>query len=295
MRLSILTAGVLFVNTLVKAQESNIETDPESIAVASSNEDDVEFSLDEEEDETPLDLISSKQEGDVEELSNQSVYDDFIDAQENFQKEEEEEGLPLQEDQTTGHRKSVNYTIDFSIFESKEGDGVQVPYEVKFDTITHINYTFVNNEDHNTTLIGLTGYVIDAATQETVANLTQGRLNPVLVQPGANISFSQEFKLDIEEGFYYISPVIHAFIDGADQPMGVSVPPKAIDLLPGKMSFFNASFLSIVMTCGIMALSTYRSYQKANVNSGKNKPELKKLAKTAKINKDEWVPKEYKK
>ena len=70
MRLSILTAGVLFVNTLVKAQESNIETDPESIAVASSNEDDVEFSLDEEEDETPLDLISSKQEGDVEELSN---------------------------------------------------------------------------------------------------------------------------------------------------------------------------------------------------------------------------------
>ena len=144
-------------------------------------------------------------------------------------------------------------------------------------------------------MIGLTGYVIDPATQETVANLTQGRLNPVLVQPGANISFSQEFKLDIEEGFYYISPVIHAFIDGADQPMGVSVPPKAIDLLPGKMSFFNASFLSIVMTCGIMALSTYRSYQKANVNSGKNKPELKKLAKTAKINKDEWVPKEYKK
>lgn len=288
MQLSVLFACTLLINTLVKAQDVNVNSDSGSVDEVNLYEEDVDFSP-EEEDEAPLNLQAPKIEEALNENLNQAVFEDLLDVP------VQEEGIAVENDQVSGPRKSVNYTIDFTVFESTEGDGIEVPFIVEFDEVTHLNYTFVNNEDHNVTLIGLSGYVVDVDTQERLANLTDGRLGPALVQPGANLSFSHPFQLNIEEGYYYLSPILHVVIDGAEQPIGVTVPQKVIDLLPGPVSFFNMNFLSIVLTCGIMCLTTYSSYKKANAKTNNNKQELKKLAKTAKIDKDEWVPKEYKK
>lgn len=290
MQLPILVACTLLINTLTRAQDVNVNSDSVSIDEINSYEDDEVFSPEEEEEEAPLNLHAPKNQEAENKNSNQAVYDDLLDIP-----AAEKEGISAANEIIGGQRKSVNYTIDFTVFDSTEGDGVEVPFIVEFDEVTYLNYTFVNNEDHNTTLIGLTGHVVDVETQETVANLTDGRLGPALVQPGANLTFSHPFQLNIAEGYYYLSPIVHVVIDGADQPIGVSVPQKVIDLQPGPVSFFSMSFLSILLTCGIMGLTTYNTYKKANAKNNNNKPELKKLAKTAKIDKNEWVPKEYKK
>ncbi|XBW38527.1 hypothetical protein QEN19_004116 [Hanseniaspora menglaensis] len=302
MKVSLLTTTALFMAAFASAQDINGNTEIKTPTVGIDetatneqdfvetrlNEEDVEFDL--EEEDNVVESVAADEKI-TEETEEQDVYNNLLD----LSNVEKEEGLPVETEQLNNTPKSVNYTIDFSIFESPEGDGLQIPYIVEYNETTYINYTFVNNEEHNTTVIGLTGYVLDIDSQETVANLTHGRLNPTLVQPGQKITFDQPFSLSIEDGYYYISPIVHVMIDSSDNPIGVTATPRVIDLQPAPVGFFNASFLSIIATCVVMALTTYHNYQKTTKKSGFNKPELKKLAKTVKIDKDEWVPKEYKK
>lgn len=191
-------------------------------------------------------------------------------------------------------QKPVNFSIDFSVF-GNNGDGVQTPFLIENNELTYINYTFTNYEDFNTSVLGIAGSIMSAETQETVGNITEARLGPLLVQSGQNVSFSQSINIALDEGYYYIAPIVQVIMGDSESTVGVSVQPKVFDMLPGPVSFFNASFLSILLTCGLLAYSTYKTYQKTNKNDGAEKKKLKKLAKNAKIDANEWTPKEYKK
>ena len=204
------------------------------------------------------------------------------------------EGIKLSEE-TERQQKPVNFSIDYSIFGDEKGDGVQAPFLIEHNELTYINYTFHNYEEFNASIMGIAGSIISAETQETVGNITEARLGPLLVQSGQNVSFSQSISIALEEGYYYIAPVIQVTMGDNESTVGVSVQPKVFDMLPGPVSFFNGSFLSILLTCGLLSYSTYRTYKKTNRNNGAEKKKLKELAKNAKINADDWTPKEYKK
>ncbi|KAL6936531.1 uncharacterized protein HGUI_00562 [Hanseniaspora guilliermondii] len=243
--------------------------------------------------EEPIDddlIVDTEEEAAIEEAL-QPVLDKKDDSNDFFNIGE---GIKLNEE-TERQQKPVNFSIDYSIFGDVKGDGVNVPFLIENNELTYINYTFHNYEEFNASILGIAGSIVKAETQETVGNITEARLGPLLVQSGQNISFSQSINIALEEGYYYIAPVIQVIMGDNETPVGVSVQPKVFDMLPGPVSFFNASFLSILLTCGLLSYSTYRTYKKTSRNDGAEKKKLKKLAKNAKINADDWTPKEYKK
>lgn len=204
------------------------------------------------------------------------------------------EGIKIN-DQAEQQQKPVNFSVDFSIFGDDKGDGFRTPFLIENNELTYINYTFVNNEDFNTSILAIAGTIMNAETQENVGNITEARLGPLLVQSGQNITFSQGINIALDEGYYYIAPVIQVIMGDSESPVGVSVQPKVFDMLPGPVSFFNASFLSILLTCGLLSYSTYRTYKKTSNNDGLRKKQLKESAKNANIDASKWLPKEHKK
>ncbi|CCH40921.1 putative secreted protein [Wickerhamomyces ciferrii] len=78
-----------------------------------------------------------------------------------------------------------------------------------------LNYTFTNHEDSEVTLVGLGGQFTNPANGQTVANITDAKLGPLIVPSGESQVFTQRLGINLPETNYLLVPGIYIVKDNS--------------------------------------------------------------------------------
>lgn len=202
---------------------------------------------------------------------------------------------------------SIGLNITYNIEdrpESLEETGMPISFDQ--DETVMLNYTVVNNEDSDFSVIGVSGNILSYPSGELVTKISFGEMDNLYAKPNDILRFRQKVVIDLEPGLYYLFPLVHVTNETAvaiverdstrlededvnPKPMSVAATPTILSIEEPLMSIFNPQFLSIQLL-GLVAIGGI-SYYYLN----KNKSTSKKNQKSEKKDPKEWLPEQYKK
>ncbi|AMD20743.1 HDL001Cp [Eremothecium sinecaudum] len=149
----------------------------------------------------------------------------------------------------------AQFQIEYVIAE-KPGFDYNTVTEFEKNENATLKFTFTNNEEVNVTVIGIGGAIIDANSQQAVANITEVNIGQLHVEVNGTIRFNQILNLALAEGDYYLLPNI--FVVKEDELMRVATGPSVIKINPPPMSFFNPKFLAVQLAIwSVIGVSSY--------------------------------------
>ncbi|CCD22980.1 Irc22p NDAI_0A08270 [Naumovozyma dairenensis CBS 421] len=236
-------------------------------------------------------------------LSVAQDVEDAIDPSDIILDNEKQEVVPPSQQNT------INLNITYEINERLDADKSEF-LEFYNDELATLNYTFVNNEDRNITIMGIGGHILSMPNGEMAANITVGKVGPILVGINETARFQQQLQFHLDEGQYYLIPIVHITDDditkielGEEVPtMKVTVPPSFVQIVEPPLPFFSFEFLSVeLFLVAIIGGASYYYfvYRPNTITQDLKKKNKKKAAKTvagsSEEDKSEWLPEQYKK
>lgn len=189
---------------------------------------------------------------------------------------------------------TANFNITYDILDRDDFDPNKF-LEVDTDETLLLNYTFVNHEDYNVSVIGVSGEIISQETGQLISKISFGELDDLFAQKNETLNFIQKVKFTIAAGNYFLFPMVHTVNETAKldetvdevKPTSVAVNPVLINMQEPLMSMFNPQFLSIqIIFLAVIGFFSYRYMEKKEAE----KPVEKKP-----VDPKDWLPEQYKK
>ena len=218
--------------------------------------------------------------------------------------EEQEEPVPTEKPYT-----SINLDIVYNI-EDREAPATPTdPISFDQNEVVMLNYTLVNNEDCDISIVGVSGEILSYPSGESVTKISFGEMENLYAKPNETLQFRQKIVINLEPGMYYLFPMIHVTNETAaaivkenpdlaeiedieDKKKNVVVNSTILNIEEPLMSIFNPQFLSIQLI--ILVIAGGLSYFYLNKN-GKLNTEKNNFKNTGKRDPMEWLPEQYKK
>lgn len=220
--------------------------------------------------------------------------------------EEEQDGsIPLER-----RLPSIKLNITYNI-EDKETPSDSI-YPISFDQDEEImlNYTLVNNENCNISVLGVSGSILTYPEGEVVTDITFGEMEDLHAHPNETINFRQKVLIDLEPGLYYLFPMVQVTNETAvsivnedpdiveiedidTSPKNVAAEPTFLSIEEPLMSVFNPQFLSIqFIFLGIVGVLSYFYLKRTGKLNNNNNNSRRN---NGKRDPKEWLPEQYKK
>lgn len=195
---------------------------------------------------------------------------------------------------TDSNIPTANFNITYNLLDRDDYEENKF-LSVDMDETILLNYTFVNHENYNVSVIGVSGEIISQETGQQVSKISFGELDDLFAQKNETLNFIQKVKFNIAAGQYFLFPMVHTVNETAKldetveevKPTTVAVNPTLINMQEPLMSIFNPQFLSIqVMFLAVVGFFSYRYM---------NKMENEKTEKQKPVNPKDWLPEQYRK
>ncbi|RLV90621.1 Increased recombination centers protein 22 [Spathaspora sp. JA1] len=142
--------------------------------------------------------------------------------------------------ETTSEPKPIGILVGYSIVGSPDIKAGDVATWVNEDTVV-LNYQIQNNEEEDITIIGVTGSYRDPISGEVKTNLTHGRVDSLIIEPGTSGSFEQEIPVNLIPGNYQLVPQIFVAHEGQVKVLSVRSQLLTVDDKP--ISIFDPRLL----------------------------------------------------
>ena len=221
--------------------------------------------------------------------------------------EEQEEPAPVEKP-----FPSINLDITYNI-EDREAPATPTdPVSFDQNEVVMLNYTLVNNEDCDISVMGVSGEILSYPSGEAVTKISFGEMEDLYAKPNETLQFRQKVLINLEPGMYYLFPMIHitnetavsitkddpalAEIEDVDTtPKNVAAKPTVLNIEDPLMSIFNPQFLSVqfIILATVGGLSYFYLNKNGKLNNKKNNLQTSKNI--GKRDPTEWLPEQYKK
>ncbi|CCF60659.1 hypothetical protein KAFR_0L00520 [Kazachstania africana CBS 2517] len=204
-------------------------------------------------------------------------------------------------------QEAPNRTIDLDIkYEILEKPDADLTNFVEFEDndVFTLNYTLTNREqDHNISIHAVSGSILALPEGRIVANVSKGDFEPaIFAAVNSTVTFQQKVEFVLNEGNYYLFPVLHALRHNVTQndtdveiaePITVGSTPLLFSIAAPPMSFFNLQFLSIPILMSVLLGGLTYFGTKSGSSSTKRSASSKKTGTPSST--QEWLPEQYKK
>ncbi|KAH3682692.1 hypothetical protein WICPIJ_006355 [Wickerhamomyces pijperi] len=193
----------------------------------------------------------------------------------------------------------MRYLIDYNIIDFPKDQPVSL---YNGDEIT-VNYTFANHEDYEISVVGVGGQFLDPYTGEAKANITDARLGPLAIAPGAEINFQQRIGINLAPNNYVMVPGLYILRDTSLALIGTKttlaiVTDRPISLFNPQLLVLELLFLAFIGAAGYFGYEYFTKASTAAPKLSKKQAKLNASASAAKstgtVN-SEWLPDNLKK
>ncbi|EGW32823.1 uncharacterized protein SPAPADRAFT_60166 [Spathaspora passalidarum NRRL Y-27907] len=138
--------------------------------------------------------------------------------------------------ETTSEPNAIGILADYHIVQTPNIKSNDVANWINDETVT-ISYQIQNNEAEEITLIGVTGSYRDPTTGEIASNLTNARIDALVIEPGTSGSFEQDIAVNLIPGNYLLVPQI--FLAHENQVKVLTVRGQLLTIDDAPISIFD--------------------------------------------------------
>lgn len=190
----------------------------------------------------------------------------------------------------------LRYLIDYK-FVGREDVG-EVLSIFNGDEIT-LNYTFANHEDQEISIVGVGGQFLDPMTGENKANITDARLGPLTIVPGAEVNFQQRISINLSPNNYVLVPGLYILQDTSLALIGTKttlaiISDRPVSLLNPQFLVLELLLLALIGGAGYYGYEYFNKTDASKAGKKKSKTIAKSAGKASGVN-SEWLPEHIKK
>jgi len=164
--------------------------------------------------------------------------------------------------------QAINFSIDYKIQEFPNVTGEEV-IEIFNGENIHLEYTVLNNELDDISIIGVGGVLFDPVTKEIKANLTSGAVGPLVLGTNETKTFVQDIPLNLIPDTYIFSPQVFIVLEDQIKMVPVRGQMATVSDLP--ISWFNPQllFLELILISTLVGAGyfAYQTWGKQYVSS----------------------------
>ncbi|KAH3676138.1 hypothetical protein WICMUC_002160 [Wickerhamomyces mucosus] len=150
------------------------------------------------------------------------------------------------------------YDISYNLVDKPDSD-VQ---ELFNGEVIILNYTFHNFEQEEVSIVGVGGQFVDPTNGQTLANITDANIGPVIIPPGDFRVFQQRVGINLPENNYLLAPGLYIVRGSQLALIGTRTQLTIVSEKP--ISLFNPQFLLLelllVVTLGVAGYFAYTTY-----------------------------------
>jgi hypothetical protein len=173
-----------------------------------------------------------------------------------------EASIKSEQSEQTPFLYSISYVIN------NQPEDLEVAEFNNGDVIT-LTYDFGNNEDEEVTVVGVGGSFRDAKNGNILANVTDGKVGPLVIPSGESRKFSQKIGIDLPANNYALVPGIYV-VKGSSLAL-VGAKSKFAIVSEKPISFFAPQLiileLLLVATIGVGAYFVWINFGAAYFKS----------------------------
>jgi len=200
-----------------------------------------------------------------------------------------------------------NYEIGYEINGKPTADVIEL---YNGEEIT-LNYTFINNEDIEVSVVGVGGNFANPATGEVVANISDAKIGPITIPPGEAKVFNQRVGINLPMNNYLLTPGLYVVRESSLALLGAKTQLAIVSEPP--ISFFSPQLLFLefllVATIGVGIYFVYITYgvnyfqttaktgsapvRSTTTGSGDSRPRITTTASGKKVVDESWLPEHH--